>query len=87
LLKRWLIQWFRMPSGQTQEQKKRPNTSVPTKMTMDRISPEYTVQLVRKETMEMSGSISRKRVTSYPLMFLKSVIPSRRMKRRKKKVE
>jgi hypothetical protein len=75
-----------MPRGQTQEQKKRPNISVPMIMTIERTRPEYTVQLVRKETKEMRGSISRKRVTSYPFMFLKSVIPSRRMKRRKKNI-
>lgn len=61
--------------------------NVPPMTTTERTSPLYTVQLVRKDVIEMRGSSSKKRETSYPFMFLKSVIPIRIRKRRKKKTD
>ena len=86
-MKRWLVQWFSMPSGQTHEQKKRPKMSVPVIMMRERARPLYTVQLVRKDDMEISGLSSRKSETSKPFMLRKSVIPISIRKRMKKKTD
>jgi hypothetical protein len=86
-LKRWLTHWLKIPKGHIHEQKKRPNTSVPTIIMMERASPLYTVRLVRNVVMEMSGSISRNRETSYPFIFRKSVMLIRKTKRQKKNTE